>query len=256
MDEEALQAGSRPAQIDGLLSAKQVSSFATLLAAYRKAGIPLQSAIDGGAGAGWTAKSMLPHLDGMVFAFEPFPGNHRFFRDCDPRIILIRKALGEANKPMPFRVSSTVSADSEWGRRGMEGYSSVGRLVEEPQPDDLTIEAVRADDAIPTGTAIDFVKLDLQGGELNALRGMTGLLPGVSLMWVEYEGQPGLPDFLLENFEVFDTEYTFVGEPPTDGSFDVSEPNLTLSTGHPAWQGFRREGEVDFSQNTPTTYYV
>ena len=84
---------------------------------------------------------------------------------------------------------------------------------------------------------------------------MTGLLPGVSLMWVEYVGQPGLLDYLDElGFEVFDTEYTGVGEPPTN--FDISEPNLTLSTGHRAWQGFRREGEVDFSQNTPTTYYV
>ena len=169
-----------------------MSSFAAVLAAYRKAGIPLENAIDGGAGAGHTAKQMLPHLDGMVFAFEPFPGNHRFFEGCDPRIVLIRKALADANGSMPFRVGSVVSADSEWGRKGMEGYSSVGMLVEEPQPDDLTVEAVRGDEAIPTGTRIDFVKLDLQGGELDALKGMTGLLPEIPLLWVEYEGQPGL----------------------------------------------------------------
>jgi hypothetical protein len=75
-------------------------------------------------------------------------------------------------------------------------------------------------------------------------------------MWVEYEGQPGLLEFLLENFEVFDTEYTFVGEPGDQVGFDIACRDIVLSTGHRAWKGFRREGEADFSQNTPTTYYV
>jgi uncharacterized NAD(P)/FAD-binding protein YdhS len=111
-----------------MLSALKVSSFEQLLSAYRKAGIDLHSCLDGGAGSGSTAKSMLRHLtdQSSIYAFEPFPGNHRFFVDCDPRIKLIPSALAEISKKMNFYVSSLVTEDSVWGERGMAGYSSVG----------------------------------------------------------------------------------------------------------------------------------
>jgi len=72
-----------------------VGGFQVLLDAYRKTGHELDSALDGGAGSGATAKSMLRYLSGDVYAFEPFPGNHRFFADADPRIHLIPRALAD-----------------------------------------------------------------------------------------------------------------------------------------------------------------
>src|SRR5688572_17318635 len=143
-----------------LLSARRVSSFEPILAAYKKAGIELRSSIDGGAGAGYTATQIIGNTSGAVYAFEPFPGNHRFFGKLDPRIKLIPKALYHENSRMSFRVSSVVSAESEWGRRGMTGYSSLGYLVNERKDDDLQVECVRADKVIKE--PIDFVKLDLQ----------------------------------------------------------------------------------------------
>ena len=50
--------------VDDLLSSRRVESFSSLLAAYRAAGHDLDSAIDGGAGAGTTAKPMLRDLSG------------------------------------------------------------------------------------------------------------------------------------------------------------------------------------------------
>lgn len=219
---------------------KRVASFEAVLSAYRKAGIVLRGAIDGGAGCGSTAKAMLPYIEGEIHAFEPFPGNHRFFAEIDPRIRLVQKALSDMNRTMAFRVSHVVTEDSEWGKRGMSGYSSVGYLVEKPADTDLSVESVRADSFI---SEVDFVKLDLQGGELCALRGMSGFLDRVSLMWVEYSGQKGLLDYLTDSgFLLFDTEYFFFGS-PSDGAradFHVSRENVMLSTNRPAWFGFKK----------------
>jgi len=65
----------------------------------------------------------------VVYTFEPFPGNHRFFRSEESQIKLIPCALAATEGSMPFRVSSTVDENSAWGKKGMVGYSSVGFLV-------------------------------------------------------------------------------------------------------------------------------
>jgi len=71
--------------MNDLLSVKNVSNFASLLEAYLKGGVNLKNAIDGGAGAGTTANQILEHMhsESKIFAFEPFPGNHRFYKNID-----------------------------------------------------------------------------------------------------------------------------------------------------------------------------
>ncbi len=229
--------------IDPLLAGKRLASFAPLLAAYRRAGIPLHNAIDGGACIGETAEEMLPHISGVVYAFEPFPGNHRFFADRDERIVLLPYALAETRKTMAFRVRSVVLADPAGHGHEVAGYSEVGTLVTDGQDGDLTVQCVRGDAEIPLDHQISFVKLDLQGGELNALKGMTGLLPQCLAMWVEFTGQDGLLRYLSEQgFALFDTEYRFKGEPTVSAKalFDVSRTDVTVSTGKTAWFGFKQ----------------
>ena len=67
--------------MDQMISAVGATTLTDLLAAYNKAGIQFKTIIDGGAGSGLTAAEMLAHAttDAIVYAFEPFPGNHRFF---------------------------------------------------------------------------------------------------------------------------------------------------------------------------------
>lgn len=229
--------------VGDLLSERRIDGFTELLAAYRAAGHDLQSAVDGGAGAGTTANAMLPHLTGDVYAFEPFVGNHRFFEDLDPRIHLIPRALGNRPGAQSFRVSSVVTPDSAWGQQGLTGYSSAGRLVSEEQAGDYTVECVRGDDEIDEDIRVDFIKLDLQGGELHALRGMPRLLSAARFLYVEYIGSGGLFDFLVDNgFALLDTEYMFKGEPgdAVRAHFEVSRTDITLSSGVTAWTGFRR----------------
>lgn len=238
-----------------LMAIKKVSSFETILAAYKQAGVSLHNAIDGGAGSGLTARAMLKSLGegSLVYAFEPFPGNHRFFLESDTHIVLIPKALAQENKRMAFRVPSVVAEESVWGKRGMAGYSSVGFLIDEKSAGgtDLEVECVRADTEVPSPSKIGFVKLDLQGGELNALKGMTGILKDTALMWVEYSGQKLLLDYIVDQgFVVFDTEYFFLGSPSAEAKemFEVSKENIVLSTGKTAWFGFRRKPWGSYEQ--------
>lgn len=237
--------------MNDLLSVKGITDFERLLAAYAKAGINLENALDGGAGSGATAKSMLRHLreTSRVYAFEPFPGNHRFFADSDPRVVLIPKALAEENKTMSFGVPSIVSNDSEWGKRGMAGYSSGGRLLSISSPTrmraTIPVECVRGDEVIPENETIGFIKLDLQGGELNALKGMPRLLRNASLLWIEYLGNDlFLLDYLIDSdFIVFDTEYMFIGTPTAEAMmhFRVTRQNVPLSNNTVAWFGFKKK---------------
>lgn len=231
-----------------LLSTKRVSSFEAVLAAYGHAGFAFSCAIDGGAGYGDTAKTIIKQMPGAtVHAFEPFPGNHRFFDGIDQRIRLVKKALHHTNGTVALRVAGTVPADSEWGRRGMVGYSSAGRIVDTPDANDITVECVRTDDVIDG--PVDFVKLDLQGAELSALKGMGRLLPDVPLMWIEYSGQAGLLDYIIDNdFMVFDTEYFFAGSPSEEARrmFHVSRENYRLSTDKLAWFGFKARPWDDY----------
>jgi len=233
--------------MNDLFAALRLSDFPPLLQAYRAAGIDVRTMIDGGAAAGHSTRKMLKcaHPEAVCYAFEPFPGNHRFLESLGPGVILRKEALAEQAKLASFQVSSVVSADSAWGQRGMEGYSSVGFLTEKPRADVMALEVpcARADAIVDPATPVDFVKLDLQGGELNALRGMTGFLDQPLAMWIEYSGQPGLAEFLTEaGYLLFDTEYFGLGTPDaqTRQQFDVTRENVVLSTGKDAWFGFKR----------------
>jgi FkbM family methyltransferase len=219
---------------------RRVASFETIMKAYRDAGVLILNCLDGGAGSGSTSRHMLKHCSGDVCAFEPFPGNHKFFANAPERIRLMPVALAAEPGTCAFRVTSVVQEDSEWGRKGMAGYSSVGFLTAQPKETDLAVRCVRADDEIDV--PIDFVKLDLQGGELNALKGMPRIASECLFMWVEYSGQAGLLDLLERDFDLYDTEYFFHGEPLPAALelFEPSRQDITLSTGKKAWFGYRR----------------
>lgn len=185
------------------MSAKRVTSFARLLDAYAISGNRLRNAVDGGAGSGTTAEEMIKHLtaESVVYAFEPFPGNHRFFGNCHERVVLRKQALAETHRSVVFNVPAVVGEDSEWGRRGMVGYSSGGRISLPGRAGlNFEVEAVAADDAIPNPDEIDFVKLDLEGGEVNALKGMPRILANAKFLWCEFKGQPELLDALARIF--------------------------------------------------------
>lgn len=245
--------------MNDLLSKLRISEFSELLRLYKAAGIDLYNAIDGGAGSGQTSMLIADYLqcDSVVYAFEPFPGNHRFFEGKDARIKLIKCALAHGTGVANFCVPSIVSSDSLWGDRGLEGYSSVGHFTNLPLDSDknvMQVQCVKADDVIPESKKVGFIKLDLQGAELSALQGMDRILSGVFFLWVEFAGQAGLLDFFIKrDYAVFDTEYLFSYPRPDEAinEFEISKDSYELSTGASAWFGFKREPWTCFDTEFP-----
>ncbi len=240
-----------PIHCNPLLGQLRVNSLEQLMAAYRDSNHELRDGIDGGAGAGVLTAQMLEYSTGTIHAFEPFPGNHRFHEDHS-RVKFYKSALAEAASVGQFYVSSTISPDSPWSQ-SLSGYSSVGYLLDEfksmkaenaPSEKLCEVPCVSADEVIPEYCPVDVVKLDLQGGELNALLGMPRIISKAEFLWVEYTAQRDLAAMLVDHgFLLFDTEYFFMGAPTAEiqSRFTISNPEMMLSTGAKACFGFAKD---------------
>jgi len=129
---------------------------------------PGGAVLEGGAYLGFVtihaAKAVGP--SGHVIAFEPNVAIHALLRDnlaangVGERVALLPKALGDAAGTARFYVR--------------EDTSSLLDLAPDAIPVD--VDVVRADEEIPG--PIDVVKLDVEGSEAAALRGMERLLAG------------------------------------------------------------------------------
>lgn len=258
--------------VSPLLSRAQIFSFDAILRARATALGPLSVSIDGGAGWGDTAKTIISSTasDGIVHAFEPFPGNHRFFDGCDPRIKLQKFAIADQEGSATFVVPQVVQGSDAWSDKGLSGYSSVGYLEganqdplwkrtarqlrdavqSGPKPNTMSIEVkVTTVAKMVSAARIDFVKLDLQGAELKALIGMGKLLDVVDMLWIEFNNQHGLFEFLrARGFLIFDTNYLCVGATETQLAAVGLEgrENLTLSISKDAVLARRLNEESDY----------
>jgi FkbM family methyltransferase len=168
---------------------------------------------------------------------------------------LRKSALGSEQGKMTLTVSSTVPLLSEWGERGLAGYSSSGRLTNSKPdgPNDLEVSVVAGDIDLALDQPIGVVKLDLQGGEEAAIEGLSSTLESsVHLCWVEF-----LPRYtrysLMERleglgFEIFDTEYVFKGDPDEGASrlFKVVSTSKVSSSGTRRWRGIPIKEWVDY----------
>lgn len=237
--------------MNNLISALKISSMTEILKMYFDAGINLGNAIDGGAGSGETSMQISKLIpDATVYAFEPFPGNHRFFKKTPKAVKLIKKALADTKRRSKFQVRSAVQGGVKG--KDFDGYSSLGSLTSQDLGDRmmLSVNCVRADEEL-AGKSIGFVKLDLQGGETSALVGMEGIFKDIQLMFIEYTNQKHLLNFLEHSgFIIFDTEYCFLGEPTliAKNLFDISEENGTLTSGEVYWKGWKKLPWNDFRE--------
>jgi len=150
-----------------------------MLRALRNHGLSPRTIIDGGANIGQFARAAVENFpETHVYSFEPLPEVAARFRanlaDC-PRVTFAESALGNRNGTLRFFRSSYDLASSALPSVGTKATEeievAVGRLDTL-----LTPEALRP----PV-----LLKLDLQGYELEALRGATALLPLVQHILLE-----------------------------------------------------------------------
>ncbi len=171
----------------------------------RLTALPLPPApviVDGGANKGNVAARLLAAFPGArLEAFEPQPRlarklSKRFADDARVRVHAL--ALGEAPAVLSLSVMSRPTLSSLLPPTGIrDKYAGQALAV----TDTLDVPVARLDAVL---SRADVVKLDLQGYELPALRGATGLLREVAAVVAEaalvplYAGQALLPE--LEAF--------------------------------------------------------
>lgn len=132
---------------------------------------PGDRALDLGAHIGYVTLAMArrvgPH--GRVFAFEPDPGNFR---------LLVRNLAANGYANVDAR---RVAVWSDHGRRRLhlrDDHHGDHRLYDpgDGREASLEVETVALDRALAGEGPFRVVKMDIQGSELEALRGMVGLL--------------------------------------------------------------------------------
>lgn len=171
--------------------------------------------VDGGANKGNVAARLLEALpDARLVAFEPQPRLARKLAKRfagDARVTIREAALGERPETMALTILSRPTLSSLLPPTGIRDKYAGQRL---DVTETVDVPVTRLDAALPHA---DIIKLDLQGYELPALRGATGLLPEVSVVVAEaalvplYEGQALLPEL-----EAFLAEFGFA----LDGIYD------------------------------------
>ncbi len=175
----------------------------------RLAALPLPPnmvVVDGGANKGNVAARLLAAFPGSrLLAFEPQPRLVRKllrrFQD-DPRVTVHALALGEKPQTLPLSVMTRPTLSSLLPPTGIRDKYAGQRLDVEAT---LCVPVARLDAVV---SRADVIKLDLQGYELPALRGASGVLTKVSAVVAEaalsplYAGQALLPEMesYLEGF--------------------------------------------------------
>lgn len=164
-------------------------------------GITQPTIFDIGAHRAETAKKYRSRFpNALIYCFEPFPDSMRILKERvgeDPRIRPVQRAVSDKPGKRRFHVNELDDTSSllrrpEGARRYYPRKDSLKSTIE---VDVTTIDAFVRQEQIGN---IDILKLDIQGGELMALRGAADTLKGetVALVYTEcmfvphYENNP------------------------------------------------------------------
>jgi FkbM family methyltransferase len=119
---------------------------------------------------------------GHVVAFEPHPSNYAMLcenissNDMSNRIAAKQSAVSDATEPVHLHLSSFNSGDHQLFNKG-------GRHTVE-------VECTKLDDFFVSGTKVDVIKMDVQGAEAAAFRGMKRVLQENDAIKVIWELSP------------------------------------------------------------------
>jgi FkbM family methyltransferase len=169
--------------------------------------------VDVGANAGSLLQHMVryaPH--GRHVAFEPLPDRAAQLRHAFPQVDVRQAALASASGTRRF--TRVLAADTR------SGFDVAGYDAE--QVEQLEVEVCALDDALPSDYVPSLIKLDVEGAELEALRGGVRLLtqhrPTVVFEHDARGDTGGVFDFLVRNvgLRIFDMD----GDGPlSEGAF-------------------------------------
>lgn len=102
--------------------------------------------------------------EGVHYAFEPIPNLYEK---------LVAKYNGKATI-LPFALSDKAGKSSFQYVKNAPAYSGIKKRkygVEVPEIEEITVEMKPLDEVIPENVRIDFIKIDVEGGEFAVLKG-------------------------------------------------------------------------------------
>ena len=196
---------------------------------------------DIGANRGQTARRYRAKFpNAQIHCFEPFPESVAALEQhfaTDPKIRIVPKAVTDTTGPATFHVNAQTDTNSLLPRP-----TSDRRYYPKTAgpKDTIEVETINLDDYVSENNlaGIDILKFDIQGGELNALRGATELLGSgqVSLIYTEimfithyvdaplyHELASYLADFDYSLFDVYNLERATNGQLRYGDALFVSE---------------------------------
>jgi FkbM family methyltransferase len=140
--------------------------------------LPLHGAtvIDVGAHVGRHAVPLanLVGMEGACYAFEPIPSVRQMLvininQSGLNNTIILPFALGESNRIAEFNFIPNLPEESGLKKRHI--YNAVPSEFQL-----ITVQVRRLDDVVPILANVKFIKMDVEGGELDVLRGSTRIL--------------------------------------------------------------------------------
>jgi len=153
--------------------------------------------VDVGANVGWHTLQAARHIgrEGRVYAFEPIPSN----------ATLLHRNI-ELNGFLNVTTEMLALFDRSESREMAMGLHHSGNATLAPCAPDLQrfeVECIRLDDYVRARGVgrIDLLKLDIEGAETAALRGMTGLLDRDDAPAILCELNPTLLDLMGSSCE-------------------------------------------------------
>jgi FkbM family methyltransferase len=125
---------------------------------------PSTNAVDIGANRGEFMENFLNLApSGIHYAFEPVPDLAENLKAKFPRVTVINAALSDAAGETEFHLVENNPA-----------LSGIAERTDLPSTDiirKIRVKMLRLDDVIPQSHQIDFIKIDVEGAELNVFRG-------------------------------------------------------------------------------------
>lgn len=126
---------------------------------------PASNCIDIGCHKGEILTLILKYApNGQHFAFEPLP--HLFDS--------LKKVFGHACTVLPFALSDKSGNDCFQFVKNAPAYSGLKKRrydIQQPEIQEIQVKLELLDHLIPAETNIDFIKIDVEGGEFGVLKG-------------------------------------------------------------------------------------
>ena len=182
---------------------------------------PDSNCVDVGAHAGHILRDMVAAAPrGRHLAVEPVPRFHELLaRKYGARVTILDCALSDHEGEAEFVWFPERPALSGFRER---------RMTTEYRPDRFRVRTRRLDDVVPAGQRIDLVKIDVEGAELQVLRGAAATLRAWRPIVLFETGPGGADEYGTRPEEIYDLlaaaglvvsvmEYWLAGKPPLSG---------------------------------------